>query len=107
MPSVLPSSAMEMSDTDTTTHPSLIPEGVAVPDPLRPPRSASCASLSFCSSASARRFRKSESATRPTVCVLSKSSAVLLCDVKRGLGVDAPDAGLDDIGKQQMQLVTS
>jgi hypothetical protein len=107
MPSVLPSSDMEMSDVDRTTHPSLIPEGVAVPDPLRPPSSASCASLSFCSSASARRFRKSESATRPTVCVLSKSSAVLLCEAKRGLGVDTPDAGLDDIGKQEMQIAAS
>ena len=98
-PLALISMQLKVSDRDRTTHPSLIPEGVAVPDPLRPPSSMSWASLSFCSSASARRFRKSESATRPTVCVLSKSSAVLLWEVKRGFGVDAPEAGLDDIGK--------
>jgi hypothetical protein len=96
------SQAVEGSDMTRATHPSLIPEGVAVPDPPRPPRSASCASLSFCSSASARRLRKSESATRPTVWVLSKSSAVLLWEVKRGLGVDAPEAGLDDIGNRNL-----
>lgn len=62
--------------------------GVARP---LPPRKASCASRSFCSRASARRLRKSESATRPTVCVLRRSSAVLVCEVKRGLGVELPE----------------
>jgi hypothetical protein len=73
------------------------PSGVTVPGvprPLPPPR-ASCASRSFCSRASARRFRKSERLTRPTVCVLRRSSAVLDWEVNRGLGVDAPDGGLD------------
>ena len=78
-------------------HLSLIPVGVAVPDVLRPPSNASWASLSFCSRASARRFRKSESATSPTVWVLRRSSAVLVWEVKRRLGVEAPEGGSDDI----------
>lgn len=75
------------------THPSDDETFAGVPRPLSCPSR----SFSFCSRASARRFRKSESATSPTVCVLSRSSAVLLCDVKRGLGVDAPEEVLDAI----------
>jgi hypothetical protein len=83
-------------DKKRDTHPSvatLVLLGVPLAVPSR--------SFSFCSSASARRFRKSDSATRPIVCVLSRSSAVLLCDVKRELGVDdppgvdLPDGGFD------------
>jgi hypothetical protein len=40
-------------------------------------------------------LRKSERATSPTVCVLSRSSAVFAWGVKRGLGVEAPDGGLE------------
>ena len=78
------------------THPS----GVTVPGvprPLPPLRNASCASRSFCSRASARRFRKSERATSPTVWVLRRSSAVFVCEVKRGFGVDDPEGGVDAI----------
>ena len=46
-----------------------------------------CASRSFCSSASARRFRKSERWTRPTVWDASRSAAVEAWVVKRGFGV--------------------
>lgn len=74
-----------------------------MPDPLRPPKSASCASLSFCSMASARRFRKSERATSPIVCVLSRSSAVLDCEVKRGFGVDAPEPGFNAIDSGSLE----
>jgi hypothetical protein len=83
--------------TSKVTHPSLTADGVAVPEATLLPNNASCASLSFCSMASARRFLKSESATRPTVCVLRRSSAVLDWVVKRGLGVDAPEVVLEDI----------
>ena len=59
----------------------------------------SCAALSLASTASALRFRKSDRCTSPTVCSLSRSSAVEFCDVKRGLGVDDRDGdalvGLD------------
>ncbi len=48
-------------------------------------------SRSFCSIASARRLRKSERFTRPTVWVLRRSSAVLVWDVKRGFGVEEPE----------------
>lgn len=68
--------------------------GVARPLLVLVPVSRSWASRSFCSITSARRFRKSDSATRPTVCVLRSSSAVVFCDVKR-LGVDAPEEGFD------------
>lgn len=88
------SPASLISQGACSTHPS----GVAapgVPRPLFPPSNASCASRSFCSIASARRLRKSESATRPTVCVLSRSSAVFAWGVKRGLGVDPPEGGFD------------
>jgi len=75
------------------------PSGAGVPRPLAPPprTRASCRSRSFCSMASARLLRKSESATSPTVCVLRRSSAVLDCEVKRGLGVEVPEGGLDAI----------
>ena len=79
------------------THPSvatLVLRGVPLAVPSR--------SFSFCSRASARRLRKSESATRPTVCVLSRSSAVLLCDVKRGLGVELPGVDLPEGGFDAM-----
>lgn len=61
------------------THPSVtsLAEGVSLlelPD-VNLPSDLSCASFSFCSSTSARRLRKSERWTRPTVCDLSKSSA--------------------------------
>lgn len=78
------------------TYPSLA--GVGIAELTRPPpKSESCASRSFCSMASARRLRKSERLTRPTVCACSTSSAVLLCEVKRGLGVEARDPGCDAI----------
>ena len=56
------------------------------------------ASRSFCSSASARRLRKSERWTRPTVWDFRRSSAVE-AEVKRelftdGLGVETRDGGL-------------
>ena len=65
------------------TYPSIILFGVAAPDaeagvddgakrPKLPPE----ASRSFCSSASARRLRKSERWTRPTVCDAKRSAAV-------------------------------
>lgn len=57
--------------------------GVARPD--------SSASRSFASIASARRFRKSSSWTRPTVCAERMSSAVFAWVVKRELGLDVPD----------------
>jgi hypothetical protein len=69
--------------------------GVARPLPPRAPTKASCASRSFCSRTSARRLRKSESWTRPTVCVLRRSSAVRACGVKRELGVELPELGAD------------
>lgn len=61
------------------TYPSVISpaEGVALrelPDASRP-SDLSCASRSFCSRTSARRLRKSDRCTRPTVCDLSISSA--------------------------------
>lgn len=59
-------------------------------------------SFSFCSRASARRLRKSERATRPTVWLLSSSSAVLVCEVKRGLGVEAPGVEVPDGGLDAM-----
>jgi hypothetical protein len=61
------------------THPSVTSpvEGVALlelPD-VNLPSDLSCASRSFCSRTSARRLRKSERWTRPTVCDLRRSSA--------------------------------
>jgi hypothetical protein len=47
--------------------------------------------------ASARRLRKSESATRPTVWFWRRSSAVFVWLVNLGFGVDAPDEGLEDM----------
>jgi len=91
------------TDASAGTHPSL-PTGVALPLALNPPTAApaapppsiiSCASRSFCSMTSARRFRKSDRATRPTVWFWSRSSAVLVCVVNRGLGVVAPEPGLE------------
>lgn len=39
--------------------------------------------------------------------MLSRSSAVLVCDVKRGFGVDVPDGGLDDMfGRYVVLLLT-
>lgn len=58
------------------------------------------ASRSFCSSASARRLRKSDRWTRPTVWDLRRSSAVEACDVKRefvaGFGVVVRDGIFED-----------
>ena len=59
------------------THPSL---GVAAPDLLPGVK----ASRSLASSASARRLRKSERCTSPTVCDWSRSSVVEFCALKRG-----------------------
>lgn len=72
------------------TYPSL---GVAAPDVeagvavAKRPKLPPWASRSFCSSASARRLRKSDRWTRPTVWDFNRSSAVDACDVKRELGV--------------------
>jgi len=74
------------------TYPSVISpaEGVALrelPDASRP-NDLSCASRSFCSRTSARRLRKSDRCTRPTVCDLSISSADTLWPVNdRGVEV--------------------
>lgn len=60
------------------THPSVTsPEGVALLElpAVNLPSDLSCASRSFRSRTSARRLRKSERLTRPTVCDFSKSSA--------------------------------
>lgn len=65
--------------------------GVARPD--------SSASRSFASIASARRFRKSSSWTRPTVCAERMSSAVFAWVVKRELGVDVPEFPSDVMAK--------
>lgn len=70
-------------------------EGVARPD--------SRASRSFRSIASARRLRKSESWTRPTVCADKRSSAVVACEVKRALGVDAPVESFDGMSARMRQ----
>jgi hypothetical protein len=51
--------------------------------------------------ASARRFRKSERFTRPSVWVARRSSAVLVWEVKRGFGVEAPEVGFDMIGTME------
>ena len=47
------------------------------------------------SSASARRLRKSERCTRPTVCSFRRSSAVWPDDANRGVGVDVLEGGLE------------
>lgn len=61
------------------THPSVTSpvDGVALLElPVANlPSDLSCASRSFCSRTSARRLRKSDKWTRPTVCDLSRSSA--------------------------------
>lgn len=53
------------------------------------------------SSASARRLRKSERWTRPTVCSFRRSSAVGAWAVKRWLGVEAPET-LWEVGVSAM-----
>lgn len=74
------------------TYPSVTSpvEGVALlelPGPNRP-SDLSCASRSFCSKTSARRLRKSDRCTRPTVCDFSISSAETLWPAKdRGVEV--------------------
>lgn len=64
---------------NTLTHPSVtsLAEGVTLRElpAVTLPSDLSCASRSFCSRTSARRLRKSERWTRPTVCDFSKSSA--------------------------------
>jgi hypothetical protein len=67
---------------ERVTHPSL-----SFSFGLPPPPSNSCASLSFCSNASARRFRKSLRLTSPTVWLARTSSTVFAWEMKRGLGV--------------------
>ena len=74
---------LHYQDKNKQTYPSITLLGVAAPDaeagvddgakrPKLPPE----ASRSFCSSASARRLRKSERWTRPTVCDARRSAAV-------------------------------
>lgn len=46
---------------------------------------------------SARRLRKSERFTKPTVWVERRSSAVFRWEVNRGFGVEVPEGGLDVI----------
>ena len=58
-----------------------------------------CASRSFCSSASARRFRKSERWTRPTVWDASRSAAVVAGVVKRGFGSGVPEVSFGEGSK--------
>lgn len=64
------------------------------------PEDLSKLSLSFSSSASARLLRYSDRFTRPTVWVLSRSSAVAFWEVKRedraGFGVASLDEGFED-----------
>ncbi len=55
-----------------------------------------CASRSFCSSASARRFRKSERWTSPTVWDASRSAAVEAWVVKRGFGVGTLEVSFEE-----------
>ena len=78
------------------THPSLTLSnaGVVLPDVLglNLPDDLSCASFSFSSKTSARRLRKSERLTRPTVCDLSRSSAEAVW-FANDRGVDVPDGG--------------
>lgn len=65
------------------------PDGVALLElpEVNLPSDLSCASRSFCSRTSARRLRKSERWTRPTVCDLRSSSAEAVWLVK-DLGVE-------------------
>ena len=77
--------------------------GVEIPDAdddagAKRPKLAAvpCASRSFCSSASARRFRKSERWTRPTVWDASRSAAVDAWVVKRGFGVGTLEVSFDE-----------
>ena len=90
--------SLDFPSLKPVTHPSLV--GVAAPDALpgvNLPRLRSCASRSFASRASARRLRKSERLTRPTVWDLRRSSAVEACEVKRLVGsegVEVRDGGL-------------
>lgn len=63
-----------------STYPSAL-EGVAAPDTdpdavAKRPKLAADASSAFCSSASARRLRKSFDDSRPTVCDATRSAAV-------------------------------
>ena len=75
----------EYSDFRDEAYPSLIAPGVVLPDGAEEAVKrlvvAFDKSTSVCSKASARRFRKSESWTRPTVCDLTMSSAVEACTV--------------------------
>ena len=74
-----------------------IPEPEDVAGAKRPKLAAvPCASRSFCSSASARRFRKSERWTRPTVWDASRSAAVETGVVKRGFGVGTLEVSFDE-----------
>ena len=89
-----------------TTYPSLgVPPREVEPGVNRPKLPAS---RSFCSSASARRLRKSERWTRPTVWDFSRSSAVE-AEVKRelfadGLGVETREGGLVDGFEEAMDI---
>lgn len=93
----------ECHEINQETYPSL---GVAAPDVeagvavVKRPKLPPWASRSFCSSASARRLRKSDRWTRPTVWDFKRSSAVDACDVKRefggGFGVEMRDGALEE-----------
>lgn len=81
-------------------HPSLSADaGVVVPVPLdlKFPYDLSCASFAFCSWTSARRLRKSDRFTRPTVWDLRRSSADAVWLVK-DFGVEVRDGGSDNGG---------
>ena len=65
-----------------------------------------CASRSFCSSASARRFRKSERWTRPTVWDASRSAAVEAWVVKRELGVKTLGTSFDEGLDEAIQILS-
>ncbi|KAL8640384.1 MAG: hypothetical protein Q9228_002685 [Teloschistes exilis] len=87
---------------DADIYPSL-DEGVPVPDAdVKRPKLPPWASRSFCSRASARRFRKSVRWTRPTVWDLRRSSAVAAWEVNREvevlllLGVGARDRSVEE-----------
>ena len=91
--SISPIPVVAVQTSDVSTHPSL---GVAAPDlppGVKRPRLLPVASRSFCSSASARRLRKSERCTRPTVWALRRSSAVEFWGVKREGGEAGREVG--------------
>ena len=64
-----------------------------------------CASRSFCSSASARRFRKSERWTKPTVWDASRSAAVEAWVVKRGFGVGTLEVSFEEGSDEAIEML--